>query len=107
MTVKDGAIRCLSITMRFLNRIAAYLPLIFFILLFGGLAWLLWQAWQGVVQNPFVSAAASFVLVAVTVYYAWQLRKSADRTAETLDEMKKDRAKRGKVLPLPSVSIRF
>lgn len=68
--------------------------------MFLWLLWLLWRASNGEVWDPFVSAAASFSLVAVTIYYAWQAQKSAQHTKETLDEMEKDRAKYGKKLTI-------
>lgn len=80
------------------DHLRQHLPIAFFVALFGWLSWLLWRASKGDIQNPFVSAAASFTLVAVTIYYAWQSRKSAQHTQETLVQMRKDREKRGKSL---------
>ena len=83
-----------------LNTIKTYIPIITLVGLFGGLCWLLWEAQRGKFEYQFVSLVTSLVIVAVTIYYAWQLRKSADRTADTLDEMQKDRAKHGKILTI-------
>ncbi|WP_226024014.1 hypothetical protein [Halomicrobium salinisoli] len=56
---------------------------------------LLILAFVGIVSYQFVSAASTIVLVAVTTYYAWQSRQSAQHTKDTLNEMHKDREKPG------------
>lgn len=78
----------------------SYLLIAALILLWVSLIWLLWKAYQGDISVPLVSAASSFALVTVTIYYAWQSRRSVQSTEATLDEMRKDRQKHGKILTI-------
>lgn len=78
----------------------SYVPLVFFLCLLIVVGGLLWRAYQGDASYQLVSSLSTFALVAITIFYAWQLRKNAENTAKTLDEMQKDRAKHGKILTI-------
>lgn len=84
--------------MRQVREAVSYIPVVIFALLAAGLFILLYRAWIGEESSAFVTAAASFVLAVVTIHYAWQAQRSNRYTEKTLDEMRLDRAKEGKIL---------
>lgn len=84
--------------MRQVRKAVSYISVVIFALLAAGLFILLYRAWIGEESSAFVTAAASFVLAVVTIHYAWQAQRSNRYTEKTLDEMRLDRAKQGKIL---------
>lgn len=75
-------------------------PFFVFLALTGGVAWLFYQAILEIIQTAIVTAAATGVLVLVTSYYTWQAQLNAEYTEETLEEMRKDREKEGRILTI-------
>lgn len=80
------------------DKILPHIPLGFLLGLLLMVGFLLREAAHGRVPPQLVTAAATFVLVAGTIYYAWQARKSTDQTEKTLEQMEMDRKKPGKIL---------
>lgn len=71
------------------------LAILGYIALLAILGYFMFQAWVGEVEHTFVTALATTALVLVTCYYAYQSRRYARHSKDTLEEMRKTREKRG------------
>lgn len=86
--------------MEALRKRLQYAPVAVLAALAIALLFLLYFAFRGKLSTGLANAAASLILVIVTIYYAYQAKQNADFMEESVKQMEKDRAKRGHVLAI-------
>lgn len=80
------------------QKLRSNVAIVLFAILVVLLACLLYLSWAGAVSAALVTAAASLVLAIVTMYHARNAGKNAQHMEKSVEQMRKDRAKPGKIL---------